>query len=167
MTFLKIIFWLSLFIILYTYILYGVLIWIYLKVRGRYINNTFSNSPSDYPAVSILVACYNEEDFIASKIDNLLKLDYPEDKLEIAFVSDGSDDNTVQLIENHIKNGLNITHFHKKERNGKQHAVNRVIDELSGDIVIFNDCNTWINPESVDKMVRHFQNPEVGVVSGE
>jgi len=161
----KIIFWLSLAAILYTYLLYGILLWLYLKVFKRPIQEQYDD---DFiPSVSILVACYNEEDFIVSKIENLLNLDYPYDKLEIAFVSDGSNDKSMSIINSYIEKGIPITHFHENERKGKQHAVNRVINHLKGDIVIFNDCNTTINPDSVSKMVRHFTNEEVGVVSGE
>jgi len=145
--------------------LYGVILWVYLKLFRP--QKALPDIKDDYPVVSVLVACYNEEKFIHAKIDNLLKLDYPDDKLEIALVSDGSNDDTVSIIKSFIKKGIPITHFHKEERKGKQHAVNRVIDQLKGSIVIFNDCNTWINPESIKKMVRHFQNKKVGVVSGE
>jgi biofilm PGA synthesis N-glycosyltransferase PgaC len=161
----KIIFWLSLAAILYTYLLYGILLWLYLKVFKRPIQEQYDD---DFiPSVSILVACYNEEQFIQAKIENLLAIEYPKDKLEIAFVTDGSNDNTVSLINEAIDNGKGIKLFHEPERKGKQHAVNRVIKELIGDIIIFNDCNTWINLDAVHYMVRHFSDPKVGVVSGE
>lgn len=165
MTILKIIFWLSLFIILYTYLLYGIVLWVYLKLFG---NRTIRPDIKDnHPHVSILVACYNEEAFIKQKIENLIAVGYPENKLELAFVTDGSDDDTVMIIQKAISDGVKITHFHENERKGKQHAVDRVIHQLKGNIIIFNDCNTIINPESISKMVRHFANEEVGVVSGE
>ena len=165
MTTLKIIFWLSLFTILYTYLLYGILLWLYLKVFKRPIQEQYDD---DFiPSVSILVACYNEEQFIQAKIENLLAIEYPKDKIEIAFVTDGSNDNTVSLINEAIDNGKGIKLFYEPERKGKQHAVNRVIKELIGDIIIFNDCNTWINLDAVHHMVRHFSDPKVGVVSGE
>jgi len=161
----KIIFWLSLAAILYTYLLYGILLWLYLKVFKRPIQEQYDD---DFiPSVSILVACYNEEQFIQAKIENLLAIEYPKDKLEIAFVTDGSNDNTVSLINEAIDNGKGIKLFYEPERKGKQHAVNRVIKELIGDIIIFNDCNTWINLDAVHHMVRHFSDPKVGVVSGE
>ena len=165
MILLKTIFWLSLFIILYTYLLYGLILWIYLKLFGR--QKSVPDIKDDYPNVSVLVACYNEEKFIKNKIENLQSLDYPKDKLEIAFVTDGSDDNTVRIVKEAISEGDNITLYHERERKGKQHAVNRVIYQLKGSIVVFNDCNTKINPESIRRIVHHFSDKNVGVVSGE
>ncbi len=140
-------------------------IWIYLQLFGR---QKRLHDIDHLETVSILVACFNEEQFIESKIDNLLKLKYPKDKLEIAFVTDGSTDNTMQLIQNRIDNGhKQIKLFHAPERKGKQHAVNRVIHQLQGDIVVFNDCNTIVNALAISQICQHFADGKTGVVTGE
>ncbi len=117
---------------------------------------------------SILVACYNEEDFIEDKIVNLLNLNYPRNKYEIVFVTDGSDDNTNSIILKYIEQHPTLIKlYYQPVRKGKQHAVNRVINLLSGAFVVFNDCNTSINEMSLQYLMAHFEDPKVGVVTGE
>jgi len=161
---LKLIFWLSLFLVTYTYLLYAVLIWIWMRLRGQ--KPTIPDSTFQ-PKVSILVACYNEASFIRQKLDNLLNIEYPEAQLEIVFVTDGSTDETVTLAASFAREHSQVSHYHSDERRGKQHAVDRVIPLLKGDIVVFNDCNTLVNKQALQKIVRHFANHKVGVVTGE
>lgn len=115
------------------------------------------------PTVALVIAAYNEADYIEEKIKNCLELDYPKNSFDIIFVTDGSSDSTPQKIQNHPEVKL----FHKDERAGKMAAIKRVLPALSNDIVVFTDANTYLNKEAIKALVKHYQNPKVGAVAGE
>lgn len=115
------------------------------------------------PTVALLIAAYNEEDYIEEKIKNCLELDYPPTLFDIVFVTDGSNDRTPEKIERYPEVRL----FHKPERSGKMAAIKRVLPELNSDIVVFTDANTFLNKDAIRELVKHYQNPKVGAVAGE
>ncbi len=97
MAFFYILFYISLFILFYNYLGYGILLVILTRIKRAFSKK--ADTQQDYtPAVTLLVAAYNEADFIREKIGNCLALDYPEDKLAIIFITDGSDDGTPDII---------------------------------------------------------------------
>lgn len=155
-------FWIGIALIVYTYVGYGVIIYILSKLRGE---ATLPSTPSDndLPEVTLLIAAYNEERFIASKIENSLALAYPPEKLNVWIVTDGSTDKTLEIATGYSR----VKTFHTPERSGKIHAVNRVIKLITTPIVIFSDANTVLNSAAVKNIVRHFQDDKVGGVSGE
>lgn len=162
MTLFKIIFWASLFIVFYSYVGYGILLWFLVKIK-----NLFSKKQSvkDHyePPVTLVVAAFNEQDFIEEKIQNTFELDYPKDKLQIIFITDGSSDQTPNIIEKYH----NIQLLHQPERQGKVAAMNRAIDFVKNEIVIFCDANTLLSKQSVKKIAQHYADPLVGGVAGE
>lgn len=147
---------------MYTYLGYAVLIFLVSKIRKRY-PVPGAQKDADLPLVTLVVAAYNEEDFIGEKIANTLALDYPEDKLDILFVTDGSTDATPEIVKRESR----FRHFHSPERRGKIHAVNRIMKFVTSPIVVFCDANTHLNAEAIRKIVRHYQDPAVGGVAGE
>lgn len=155
-------FWFSLAVVVYTYVGYGLIIYILSKGWGK---NTAPKVPleNDLPEVTLLVAAYNEEKYIIQKIENSLALDYPADKFRLWVVADGSTDRTVELCRAYPT----VTVFHSPERKGKIHAVNRVMQEIKTSIVIFSDANTDLNQDALKNIVRHFSDPKVGGVAGE
>lgn len=158
----KIIFWLSLLIIIYSYVGYGILL--YFLVAIKRLLKKFPN-PSDItyePQVSLVVAAYNEEEFIHIKIKNTLELDYPKDKLQVIFITDGSSDTTPDIIRKYPFELL-----HQPERKGKVAAMNRAINYVTAPIVVFCDANTLLNKECIRELVKHYTNPKVGAVAGE
>lgn len=156
------IFWLFTFIVFYTFIGYGIVLWILVKIRGSGVNPiVYENLP--LPEVTHIVAAYNEEDFIEEKINNSLQLNYPKDKYQLWIVTDGSNDRTPDLVSKYA----DVTLFHKDERMGKIHAVNRVMSEVNSSIVIYSDANTELNKDAIRNMVRHYNDPRVGCVAGE
>lgn len=159
----KILFWIFLFILFYSYIGYGMLLWILLKFKKRPNELRNTEEKSFEPMVTLLVAAYNEESIIEEKIANTLALAYPEDKLELYFIADGSDDNTVSIIERYPR----IKLFYQKERAGKIAAMNRAVKEVTAEISIFSDANTLLNKNSIKELVKHYANPVVGAVAGE
>ncbi|WP_281310264.1 glycosyltransferase family 2 protein [Flavobacterium flavigenum] len=164
MSALKIIFWFLLFIIVYTYVGYGILLFVIIKIR-RFLKlgNKVNSNPNYEPEVTLFIAAYNEKDYVEAKMKNTLGLEYPKEKLNIIWVTDGSDDGTPNLLTGYA----NTTVYHLDERNGKIGAMNRGMEFVKTPIVIFSDANTNLGKESIRRIVNLFSNPAVGCVSGE
>ncbi len=156
----KILFWLALAVVIYTYVGYGLLIWVVNKIRAK---RPAPVPPGFLPSVALVVAAYNEADYMEDKIKNTLALDYPEDKLHIYFVTDGSDDETPAIVAKYPR----IKLLHQPERNGKAAAVNRTMDVVQEPYVIFCDANTILNTACIREIVKHYADPNVGAVAGE
>jgi biofilm PGA synthesis N-glycosyltransferase PgaC len=154
-------FWIGVAIVAYTYLGYGLVI--YLLARLKRQNRLPLQHDSNLPEVTILVAAYNEEQFIEDKINNTFALDYPKDRLSVFIVSDGSTDTTPDIV----KKFHAVKLFHEPQRKGKIHAVNRVMKWVKTPLLIFSDANTLLNPEAVKNIVRHYQDEKVGGVAGE
>ena len=160
----NVLFWLCLLLVGYTYVGYGILLFILTKIK-KVVNPRKATvyAEEELPEVTLIVAAYNEEEFIAEKIENSLSLIYPEGRLHLWIVTDGSDDATPQLAENHPL----VTHFFQPERRGKIAAVNRVMPLVATPVVIFTDANTLLNPQAAIRLVQHFKDNKVGAVAGE
>jgi biofilm PGA synthesis N-glycosyltransferase PgaC len=163
MTAFKIIFWVSLFIIAYSYIGYAILLFMLVRIKSLFAKPSVYENNTYEPLVTLVVAAYNEEDFIQTKMDNTLQLDYPEEKLEVIFITDGSTDATPDIIRRNRRFRL----LHEAGRKGKVAAMNRAIDHVSSPIVVFCDANTLLNKECIRHLVRHYQHEKVGAVAGE
>ena len=160
----KILFWLSLFIVFYTFLGYGILLYFLVKIRrvlkGKRI---LPGLDQDFPSLTLVVAAYNEEDLIVEKIQNTLALNYPADKLSLLFITDGSNDKTPDLITLYPQ----IKLMHSSARNGKIHAIHRAMHEVNSEVVVFTDANTFLNKDALLLIARHYADPKVGAVSGE
>ena len=161
----KIIFWISIALVFYTFFGYGIVLLFLVKLRAliKGKRKTPTINLSELPTLSLVVAAYNEENFIAEKIQNTLSLSYPAEKIQYIFVTDGSTDNTPQIISKYPQ----ITLMHKPERNGKIAAVHRAMKDVKTDVVIFTDANTFLNKEALINICRHYSDEKVGCVSGE
>lgn len=115
------------------------------------------------PSVSLVVAAYNEASCIEQKLQNSLALDYPADRFEVVIGSDGSTDGTDGLVQQCTDPRVRLS---PAPRAGKTTVLNRCIPSAHGDIVLLSDANTMIDPDAVRKLVRHFEDPEVGAVCG-
>ncbi len=156
-------FWFSLFIIFYTYLGYGIVLFIMVLIK-RMVKGKFKAPNYDYlPSLTVVVAAYNEADFIEQKIKNTLHLEYPKDKIGYIFVTDGSTDNTPQIVAQHA--GIQL--LHSAERKGKIAAMHRAVQQVKTDIIVFTDANTFLNSQALLNIARHYVNPKVGAVSGE
>lgn len=157
-------FWIMLFTAFYAYIGYGIVIFLLDKAKKiLFPKQRYAFDPHFIPSTTLLIAAYNEEEFIRQKLDNCLELEYPKDKLKIVFVTDGSDDKTVEIVSQ--EKGVHL--LHEPGRAGKISAVNRAMQYIDSEIVIFCDANTLLNKDALLKMARHFSNPKVGCVAGE
>jgi cellulose synthase/poly-beta-1,6-N-acetylglucosamine synthase-like glycosyltransferase len=156
----ELIFWTSLGVIIYVYVGYSVVLRV-MALRAR----PTSRDENYLPSVSLIIAAYNEEKVLRDKIENSSALDYPRDRLEIVVASDGSTDGTNDIAESYADRGIIL---HKViPRGGKTRALNTVIPQTRGEILVLSDANTMYQPEALRKLVRHFVDPTVGAVSGD
>ena len=166
MTALKIAFWTCLFLVFYTYIGYGMLLWLLVAikrlVRGRAAKAALPPDEA-LPDVTFMVCAYNEQDVVAMKMDNTHQFDYPKDKLHIVWVTDGSTDGTNERLSHYP----DVTVVYSPERRGKTAALNHGISQLTSDITVMTDANTMVNPQAIREIVRCFQDPQVACVAGE
>src|ERR1700761_3356145 len=156
-------FWISIFFIVYTFVGYGFVLFALVKIKEVIKKPFVFKSGAELPTVSILVAAYNEQDVILEKLHNTLELDYPQDKLQVIFITDGSNDGTDIKLHDRKE----ITHLHQDKREGKMAAIERAMPFVSGEITVFTDANTFLNKEALMELVKHYQNPRVGAVAGE
>jgi poly-beta-1,6-N-acetyl-D-glucosamine synthase len=167
MSVLEWVFWLCLALVFYTYLGYGILLYALVSLQrlffGRRPLPDEHAADARWPEVSLVVAAYNEEDWIADKIRNHLELDYPAGKLHHVVITDGSDDRTPQIA----RGFEGVAVYHQPERRGKIAAVHRVMPHIRTPFVVFTDANTLLNRESIKRMVRHYSDPSVGAVAGE
>ncbi|WP_370634726.1 glycosyltransferase family 2 protein [Cesiribacter sp. SM1] len=134
-----------------------------IKVKRLFRGKPFAAEPPEWPTVTLLVAAYNEEEDIQTKIFNSLTLDYPTERIKYMFVTDGSDDRTPEIVARYPQ----LVHLHRPERQGKLAAVERAMKQVTTDLVVFTDANTLLNPQAIKNMARHFKDEKVGAVAGE
>ncbi|MBX2876919.1 MAG: glycosyltransferase family 2 protein [Saprospiraceae bacterium] len=160
------IFFVSLLICVYTYLGYGIVVWLLVKIKENWVKPKAYPSveqTSEWPAVTLLVAAYNEADILGDKLQNCFDLDYPQEQLQLLFVTDGSNDRSAEILAS----ADGILHLHDAARRGKIAAVKRAMKYVKTDYVVFTDANTFLNPLSIKRLVHHFQDPSIGAVAGE
>ena len=163
---LKILFWASLIIVFYTYIGYGILLYIIIRVKRLFWGSpqkAVLPADDELPSMTLMICAYNEEDVVAEKMENTLALDYPKDKLRIMWVTDGSSDRTNELLKAYPE----VDIVFSPERRGKTAALKHGLRELKTRYVAFTDANTMINAGALREIARLFTDPTVGCVSGE
>jgi cellulose synthase/poly-beta-1,6-N-acetylglucosamine synthase-like glycosyltransferase len=153
------IFWVLLASVFYSYIGYGLVALLLGKARRL----PKQKEPSPIPPVTLVIAAYNEGKILAQKLENTAALQYPTDRLTVLVVDDGSDDNSVAILQQYPGIRL-IQHL---ERRGKIAALNTAMEQVQTPIVVFSDANSLLNPESIAMLVRHFSDEHIGAVAGE
>ena len=158
-------FWLCLAIVVYTYVGYGLILYLLVFIKRLAIKaKPLADITDDcLPEVTLMVCAYNEEDIISEKMSNIHSLDYPADRLHLVWVTDGSTDNTNSILSAYP----DVKIVFSPERRGKSAALKHGIKEVSTEIVMMTDANTILNPGAVREIVRLMQTPKVGCVSGE
>jgi len=115
------------------------------------------------PEVTLLICAYNEQDVVDIKMKNTRELDYPQEKLHIMWVTDGSTDNTNEFLRQYPEVDIVYT----PERKGKTAALNHGISQISTPITVMTDANTMLNCQAVREIIRCFMDPQVACVAGE
>ena len=163
---LKILFWATLLIVFYTYIGYGILLYIIIRLKRLLKGEPLQAAmpaDEDLPTMTLMICAYNEEEVVAEKMENTLALDYPKDKLRIMWVTDGSNDRTNELLKAYPE----VDIVFSPERKGKTAALKHGLRELKTRYVAFTDANTMINSGALREIARLFSDPTIGCVSGE
>ena len=163
---LKILFWAMLLIVFYTYLGYGILLYIILRLKRLFAGaprKAVVPADEQLPTITLLICAYNEEDVVAEKMANTLAIDYPREKFRIMWVTDGSTDRTNELLKAYPE----VDIVFSPERRGKSAALKHGLQELKTRYVAFTDANTMINPGAMKEIARLFTDPTVGCVSGE
>ena len=161
----EIIFWILFLIVFYTFAGYAMLLAVLLFFKKLFSGKkpkpvTFT---AQLPKVCMFVTAYNETDYVDMKVKNLTGLNYPPDKIQFLWITDGSDDGTPEKLKKYPRMEVH----HLPERNGKIHAMNRGMQFVDAPIVIFSDSNTILCHEAIRVIVRTFQDPKVGCIAGE
>ena len=152
-------FLISLIAIFWSYLGYAIHL---LVLSKRKKNNTFENN-LEFKEVTLLITAFNEEKRINEKIKNTLKLNYPKDKLKIYVASDGSTDQTNDIIRSYKMEGIQLIEI--KQRKGKENAQKEAIRQTKGDIIVFSDVATKLDKNGLAEIVSNFNDPSVGCVS--
>lgn len=163
---LETLFWSGMFVVFYAYLGYGLVLFACVRVKRLFYRKP--SGPDFLPQVTLVVCAYNEKDWIAQKIANSLALDYPAHLIRFLFVTDGSDDGTDNIVRTYpYAPDVQWQLLHEAERKGKIAAFQRAMAHIQTPVVISTDANTLVNREAVQRIVRHFNDPQVGAVAGE
>jgi cellulose synthase/poly-beta-1,6-N-acetylglucosamine synthase-like glycosyltransferase len=157
----KTLFWGSLGALAWTHVGYPLAVGALARVRERCVAKDASWEPS----VSVIVAAYNEEDVIERRLENLLALDYPPDRLELVVASDASTDRTNELVEAVAAREPRVRLL-DCPRGGKVAAQDRAVRATDGEVVAFSDANATWAPDALRKLVASLADPEVAYVCG-
>lgn len=159
----EILFWIGIGIVFYTYLGYGIVLYLMVKIKELFVKPRLPRLPETLPEATLLIAAYNEEAIVASKMVNCRQLDYPADKLRLVWITDGSNDNTNERPKEYPE----VTVLYQPRRQGKTAALNRALPYVNTPYVIFTDANTMLNKGAIKEIIRQFSDPRVGCVAGE
>ena len=151
-------FWFSAALLVYIYFGFPVLVFL----RGKLFRKPYRREAIE-PRVSIVIVAHNEAVGIGKKLDNLLALNYPRDKVEIIIASDGSDDGTEAIVEQYAGQGIQLLEF---PRRGKIPALNQATKQAKNEILVFSDANSMYGREALRYLVQPFADPGIGGVAG-
>ena len=156
------IFWISFILLFYCYIGYGFLLAVMNRLRSLFKRPHINQAPGKHE-ITMIVAAYNESAILNEKIQNCLDINYPEGKLKFIFITDGSTDDTPEIVA--MYPGIQL--LHNKERRGKLAAIKRAMQFVDTPLVVFSDANSMLNKDSILRIANHYDNPAIGGVAGE
>ena len=137
----------------YSYAGYPAILWLLSRFRGE--EPEFRADPSVWPEVTVVIAAHNEEEVIGRRIENLLALDYPQERLQILIGSDGSTDRTSEIVRLYRRPRIAFHDFALQR--GKAHVLNDLVALARGKFVVFTDANTFFEPNAVKELIRGFR----------
>jgi glycosyltransferase involved in cell wall biosynthesis len=152
------VFWGSVFLVFHAYFGYPLSLGVLSLVKNKKVRK------ADFlPRVTLIIAACNEEKRIREKLENTLELDYPRDLLRVIVASDGSTDNTNAIVKEYTGHGIELLAI--PERRGKENAQKEAVARADGDVIVFSDTSTLIQPDGLKKITANFADPSVGCVS--
>jgi cellulose synthase/poly-beta-1,6-N-acetylglucosamine synthase-like glycosyltransferase len=161
MILLQVIFWTSIFLIIYTYLLFPAIL--ELLASGKK-NDSGTEAKGALPSISVLIAAFNEEEVIEAKIRSVAEADYPRDRIEILVGSDASTDGTNGILESLEKEIgiLRVVLF--TGRSGKPGVINELAGRAGGEILVITDANVMLEKDSLTELASSFRDPGIGLV---
>lgn len=153
-------------IVIYTYIGYGILLYGLVLIKrklGQSDPEPILPADEELPEVTLMICAYNEEYIVREKMENIRQIDYPQDKLCVMWVTDGSTDGSNDLLRQYPE----VTLVYSPERSGKAAAMQHGLQENKAGYVVFTDANTMLNSNAIREIVRQFMKRNVSCVSGE
>ena len=162
---LELLFWILFAIVGYTYFGYAVLLFLMVQIKRIFSKKkvTVELHYEQLPDVCLFVTAYNEMDCIEQKVKNSFALNYPKEKLQYIWVTDGSNDGSTEKLRQYPE----LEVYHLDERKGKMHAMNRGMQYVRTPITIFSDSNTLLGKDSIMEIVHEFSNSKIGCIAGE
>lgn len=151
-------FWVSVVAVITPYLIYPCLLFVLSRVRSR------RTPGSAQPSVSLVISAYNEASVIGEKLENACSLNYPAELLETIVISDASDDGTDEIVLGFEDRGVRL--LRQSVRDGKSAALTQFVPDCQGEILVFSDANSVYDADAIKKLVRHFDDPQVGYVVG-
>ncbi|MCA8999620.1 MAG: glycosyltransferase family 2 protein [Planctomycetaceae bacterium] len=164
---LAIVYWASVGLVVYSYVLYPILLGTVAKLFGKGSQTTAREtmSPEEWPSVSLIIAAYKEEQVILERIHNALQMDYPADRLEILIGCDGNEDTTGELVQTVDDPRVQLMQF--PVRRGKPSVLNDCVAAANGELLAFSDANTFWDQDALKRLVSHFDELGIGGVCGQ
>jgi len=162
----ELVFWLSIGLVVYVYAGYPVVLGIWAWIAGRLRPDELGierRSRDSLPPVSVIIAARNEASRLRGRIDNLLTSDYPRNRIQIIVASDGSTDDTTDVLSPYA----GCVELIMLPPGGKARALNAAVSRARHPILVFADARQRFAPDTIDRLVRHFTRLSVGAVSGE
>lgn len=160
MVFMQVLFWLSLFGVFYAYFGYPLSLVLMRKKWRKDVMRQYLDMQ-----VTLIITAYNEEKRIKEKLENALALEYPREKLQILVASDGSTDTTNDIVRSYAERGVELLEV--VHRGGKENAQKEAVQYARGDVLVFSDVATMLEPRGLQEIVANFADPSVGCVSSE
>ncbi len=148
-------------LVAYAYVGYPVLLRGFAALRPR---RPTPLPPTEWPPVTVTIPVYNEERTIRAKLEDVLRYDYPRDRIQILVVSDCSTDGTDAIVQEYAARGVELLRL--SQRAGKTAAENAAVARVRGDIVVNSDASVRVPPDALKRLIAAFQDPHVGVASG-
>jgi poly-beta-1,6-N-acetyl-D-glucosamine synthase len=158
-----ILFWISLSVLFFCYIGYGLLLFLFNGLKRIFTYRKKEKQPVEWIPVTIIIPAYNEGRVLKQKAENTFAIDYPEGRLKIIFVTDGSTDGSEAIIKQYPS----VVLLHQVERQGKLAAIKRAMQLVQTPVVVFSDVNALLNKECIKKIAGHYNDPAIGGVAGE
>ena len=150
--------WVGLLTVFYVYVGYPLTLLIWPARRTV-------SSARGLPAVTVVIAAFNEATHIAATVKNKLAQNYPADLLDVVVVSDGSTDRTDEIVT--ALREPRVTLLRQEPRQGKTLALNRALESADREIIVFSDANSEYQSNAIRHLVSAFQDPRVGYVTGQ
>ncbi len=151
-------FWAAVFLAFFAYFGYPLSLIILTKLRSHRVAKAEIT-----PSLTLIITACNEGTRIREKLENTLKISYPAERLQVLVASDGSTDETNAIVQEFSPQGIELLAF--PERQGKENAQKKAVAHARGDVIVFSDVATRIDPDGLKQIASNFADPTVGCVS--